>query len=78
MKEWFDRSLWYQAKYAMSMNSIPELAFNISKIINSIFGFKELKRHFERTNLTQSQCDDENIDFPNCAAHPFNQQNHQN
>ena len=38
LKEWFDRSLWYQAKYAMSMNSIPELAFNISKIINSIFG----------------------------------------
>jgi FkbH-like protein len=38
LKEWFDRSLWYQAKYAMSMKSIPELAFNISKIINSIFG----------------------------------------
>ena len=38
LKEWFDRSLWYQAKYALSMNSIPELAFNISKIINSIFG----------------------------------------
>jgi FkbH-like protein len=25
-------------KYALSMESIPELAFNISKIINSIFG----------------------------------------
>ena len=35
---WFDRSLWYQAKYAISMESIPELAFNISKIISSIFG----------------------------------------
>ena len=38
LKEWFDKSLWYSAKYALSMNSIPELAFNISKIINSIFG----------------------------------------
>jgi FkbH-like protein len=38
LRYWFDRSLWYQAKYALSMESIPELAFNISKIINSIFG----------------------------------------
>jgi FkbH-like protein len=38
LRYWFDRSLWYQAKYAMSMESIPELTFNISKIISSIFG----------------------------------------
>ena len=38
LKNWFDRSLWYQAKYAMSMDAIPELAFNISKIIKAIFG----------------------------------------
>ena len=38
LKDWFDKSLWYQAKYALSMDSIPELAFNISKIMNSIFG----------------------------------------
>jgi len=38
LTEWFDRALWHQAKYALSMNSMPELAFNISKIINSIFG----------------------------------------
>jgi len=38
LKNWFDRSLWYQAKYALSMGSIPELAFNISKIIGAIFG----------------------------------------
>jgi len=38
LQNWFDRSLWYQAKYAVSMNCIPELAFNISKIINSIVG----------------------------------------
>jgi FkbH-like protein len=35
---WFDQSLWYQAKYALSMESIPELAFNIGKIIISIIG----------------------------------------
>ena len=38
LKHWFDRSLWHQAKYALSMDAIPELAFNISKIINSILG----------------------------------------
>ena len=38
LKDWFDKSLWYTAKYALSMSSIPELASNISKIINSIFG----------------------------------------
>ncbi|MGJ0354511.1 HAD-IIIC family phosphatase [Aliarcobacter cryaerophilus] len=38
LKNWFDKSLWHQAKYALSMEAIPELTFNISKIINSIFG----------------------------------------
>ncbi|MDF1876053.1 HAD family hydrolase [Sulfurimonas sp. SAG-AH-194-I05] len=38
LKNWFDKSLWYQAKYAISMDAIPELSFNISKIINAIFG----------------------------------------
>jgi FkbH-like protein len=38
LKNWFDKSLWYQAKYALSIDSIPELTFNISKIINAIFG----------------------------------------
>ena len=38
LKNWFDNSLWHQAKYALSMESIPELAFNISKIVTSIFG----------------------------------------
>ncbi len=36
LKNWFDKSLWHQAKYALSIDSIPELAFNISKIINAI------------------------------------------
>jgi len=38
LKNWFDKSLWHQAKYALSIDYIPELAFNISKIINAIFG----------------------------------------
>ena len=38
LKNWFDKSLWHQAKYALSLDSIPELAFNISKIINAILG----------------------------------------
>jgi len=38
LEKWFDKSLWYKAKYALSMQSIPELSFNLSKIINSIFG----------------------------------------
>lgn len=36
--KWFNRSLWHLAKYAVSMDCIPELAFNIAKIIGSIFG----------------------------------------
>ena len=38
LKTWFDRSLWYQAKYAVSLEAIPELAFNLSKIMMAIFG----------------------------------------
>ncbi|MDA9574280.1 HAD-IIIC family phosphatase [Porticoccaceae bacterium] len=38
LRSWFDRSLWHQAKYALSLDSIPELAFNICKIINAVLG----------------------------------------
>ena len=38
LKNWLDKSLWYQAKYALSFDAIPDLAFDLSKIINSIFG----------------------------------------
>tara|TARA_B100000795_G_C22806825_1_gene445599 strand:+ start:12969 stop:14747 length:1779 start_codon:yes stop_codon:yes gene_type:complete len=38
LKNWFDSHLWLHAKYAISMESIPELAFNISKVVNSILG----------------------------------------
>ena len=38
LKNWLDKSLWYQAKYALSFDAIPDLAFDLSKIINSIYG----------------------------------------
>jgi len=38
IQQWFDRQLWYIAKYAVSYHAIPSLVFNISNIINAIFG----------------------------------------
>jgi len=38
LENWFDRRMWYQAKFAISVNSIPLLAHNLTKIINSILG----------------------------------------
>ncbi len=38
LTHWFDRSLWYQAKYALSYTAIPVLALNLSNIINAILG----------------------------------------
>lgn len=38
LQNWFDKILWHTAKYAMSMSAIPELAFNLSKIVNAILG----------------------------------------
>ena len=38
IQHWFDRNLWYLAKYALSYMAIPSLALNLSNIINAIFG----------------------------------------
>lgn len=38
LKKWSDPSYWNMYKYAMCIDAIPELAFNISNIIKSIFG----------------------------------------
>ena len=38
IQNWFDRSLWYLAKYALSYMAIPSLAHNLSNIINAVFG----------------------------------------
>ncbi len=38
INHWFDRSLWYQAKYALSYAAIPELALNLSNIIIALSG----------------------------------------
>lgn len=38
LDKWADISYWYMYKYAMSLDAIPTLAFNISNIIKSVFG----------------------------------------
>lgn len=38
LNTWFDVSLWHLGKYAVSLEAIPELASNISQIINAILG----------------------------------------
>jgi FkbH-like protein len=35
LKQWYDRSLWHTAKYAVSFEAIPELANNITNILNA-------------------------------------------
>ncbi len=35
---WYDNQNWYMYKYAMSLQAIPTLAFNVSNIIKSLFG----------------------------------------
>jgi FkbH-like protein len=37
LNQWFDKKLWYTAKYALSFDAIPFLCNNITVIINSIF-----------------------------------------
>lgn len=38
LDRWADASYWHMYKYAMSMQAIPEFAFNLSHIIKAIFG----------------------------------------
>lgn len=38
LKEWADPFYWYMYKYALNVNAIPYLSFNIANIIKSIFG----------------------------------------
>lgn len=38
LDKWADLSYWYMYKYAMSIEAIPYLSFNISNIIKSVFG----------------------------------------
>lgn len=38
LSTWFDRNLWYTAKYAIGFDAIPLLAQNIANIISGIFG----------------------------------------
>lgn len=38
LEKWHDTFCWYMYKYALSLDAIPTLAFNVSNIIKSIFG----------------------------------------
>ena len=38
LSRWTDLSVWYLYKYALSMDAIPTLAFNVANIIKSIYG----------------------------------------
>ncbi len=38
LDEWFDNEAWYMYKYACSLDAVPDVAFNLSHIIKSIFG----------------------------------------
>lgn len=38
LKNWCDTSEWYLHKYALAIQAIPELSFNIANIIKSIYG----------------------------------------
>lgn len=38
LEKWFDNSVWYLYKYALSIDAIPYLCNNISNIIKSIYG----------------------------------------
>ena len=38
LQKWFDKNLWFTAKYAVSFEAIPSLANNIVNIISAIFG----------------------------------------
>lgn len=38
LSKWFDEGVWYMYKYGFDINGIPELSFNLSNIIKSIFG----------------------------------------
>lgn len=38
LDQWADPFYWYMYKYALSLPAVPHLAFNVSKIIKSIFG----------------------------------------
>ena len=38
LEKWFDPFSWYMYKYAVSLDAIPMLAFNVANIVKSIFG----------------------------------------
>jgi FkbH-like protein len=41
LNKWFDKNLWFTAKYAISFEAIPSLANNITRIITAILGMSK-------------------------------------
>lgn len=41
LNQWFDKQLWYSAKYALSFEAIPHLAKNLAALIASLFGMSK-------------------------------------
>lgn len=41
LNKWFDKNLWFTAKYAISFEAIPALANNISNVITAILGISK-------------------------------------
>jgi predicted enzyme involved in methoxymalonyl-ACP biosynthesis len=41
LNKWFDKNLWFTAKYAISFEAIPSLANNITSIITAILGMSK-------------------------------------
>lgn len=41
LNNWYDNSNWYLYKYSLSIEAIPTLCYNISKIVKSIFGLNK-------------------------------------
>lgn len=38
LNKWYNNSLWYMYKYALDLNAVPFLSFNVANIIKSIYG----------------------------------------
>ena len=38
LRKWHDTTVWYMYKYAMALETIPELALNVANIIKAIYG----------------------------------------
>ena len=50
LDKWSNQFYWYMYKYALDLNAIPDLAFNIAKIIKAIYGKNKKSLVFDLDN----------------------------